>query len=189
MTRLIRVGMVALFAVAMTWGVVTVAQSTGYGDDVMGFGTEVDESVIEAFNIHPAIPPDGTGLPDGSGTVSAGAEIYTQKCAHCHGATGSEGPFDVLVGPDMPVYGPQARRNIGNYWPYATTVYDFIKRAMPFDNPGTLTPDEVYAVTAWLLNQNGIIPEDAVMDRDTLPAVEMPNRDGFVPDPRPFPEL
>lgn len=188
MARPLRIGMIAVFVSAMTWGLVTVAQSTGYGNDAMGFGAEVDESVVAAFNIHPAIPPDGAGLPDGSGTVSGGAELFAQRCAHCHGATGSEGPEDVLVGPDLPVYGPDAVRNIGNYWPYATTVYDFIQRAMPFDRPGTLTPEEIYAVTAWLLNQNGIIPEDAVMDRDTLPAVEMPNRDNFVSDPRPFPE-
>ena len=176
----------ALFVIAAVGLLLTAVSQGPAHQRQYGFGEEVDEEEIESFNIHPAIPPDGSGLPLGSGTVAEGAEVYAQKCAHCHGPTGREGPFDILVGPDDEVMGFESSRNIGNYWPYATTVYDYIRRAMPFDNPGTLTPDEVYAVTAWLLHQNEVVPEDAVMNAETLPQVEMPARDMFVPDPRPL---
>ena len=105
--------------------------------------------------------------------------MYLAKCAACHGPTGTEGPRDKLVGENLPV------KTIGTFWPYATTVFDYIRRAQPFDKPGSLTDDEVYAVSAWLLFKNQTIPADQVIDADTLPKVRMPNRDGFVPDPRP----
>ena len=101
------------------------------------------------------------------------------KCVACHGPTGTEGPMDKLVGERLPV------KTIGSFWPYATTVFDYIRRAQPFDKPGSLTDEEVYALTAWLLFRNNIISADQVIDADTLPKVRMPNRDGFVPDPRP----
>jgi len=166
-------------------GISSRAQEPGYRAPV-GIGRLADPVTERAFVIHPAIPPNGRGLPEGSGTVQEGAGIYAEKCANCHGPSGTEGPFDELVGPGRPVYGPQAVRTIGNYWPYATTIYDYVKRAMPFDRPGFLGPSEVYAVTAWLLNQNGILPADAVLNRETLPTVQMPGRDRFVPDPRPL---
>ena len=156
-----------------------------------GFGQEVGQEVIDEYVIHPAVLPDGSNLPEGSGTIQEGAEVYANRCAHCHGETGTEGPYNVLVATE-PI-AEQLERNeapvkaIGNYWPYATSVFDYTKRAMPFDNPGSLSNDEVYAVVAWLLHQNEIVPEDAEMNQNTLPQVEMPARDIFVPDPRPFP--
>jgi len=128
---------------------------------------------------------DGEGLPPGRGTVPQGAAVYAARCAKCHGPSGTEGPMDRLVGGARTLSTALPIKTIGSYWPYATTLYDYIQRAMPFDAPQSLTPDEVYAVTAWLLHQNDIIPKDAVMDPTTLPAVRMPNRHGFVPDPRP----
>jgi cytochrome c len=132
-----------------------------------------------------AIAPDGTGLPEGSGTVAAGREVFAARCARCHGekAEGNIGP--VLVGGQGTLRTPRPLKTVGSFWPYATTVWDYINRAMPFDQPGSLKPAEVYAAVAYILNLNGIIASDAVMDAKTLPKVKMPNRDGFVADPRP----
>jgi len=142
-----------------------------------GFGSVPSEAEIKAQDI--AVGPDGAGLPPGRGTVAAGEQVYKAKCVACHGPTGTEGPMDKLVGEKLPV------KTIGSFWPYATTVFDYIRRAQPYDKPGSLTDEEVYALTAWLLFRNNIIPVDQVIDADTLPKVRMPNRDGFVPDPRP----
>jgi mono/diheme cytochrome c family protein len=142
-----------------------------------GLGSVPSEAEITARDI--AVGPDGAGLPQGRGTVAAGEHVYKAKCIACHGPTGTEGPMDKLVGEKLPV------KTIGSFWPYATTVFDYIRRAQPYDKPGSLTDEEVYALTAWLLFRNNIIPVDQVIDADTLPKVRMPNRDGFVPDPRP----
>ncbi len=141
-----------------------------------GFGSVPDAKEIAAVDI--AVGPDGENLPTGKGTVPEGAALYKAQCASCHGATGTEGPRDRLVGGQLPV------KTIGSYWPYATTLFDFIRRAMPLPKPGALSNSEVYALTAWLLHQNQIIEEDAVMSAETLPKVLMPNREGFVNDPR-----
>jgi cytochrome c len=138
---------------------------------------------INAWDID--VSPDGTGLPPGQGTVRQGAGLYSAKCAKCHGATGTEGPADRLVGGQGSLSGRDPIKTVGSYWPYATTLYDYIHRAMPYDAPQSLTPDEIYAVIAWLLHENGIVGEDAVIDSRTLPAIRMPNRHGFIPDPRP----
>ena len=132
-----------------------------------------------------AIAPDGGGLPEGSGTVAAGRDIFAAKCARCHGdkAQGNIGP--VLVGGQGTLATARPIKTVGSFWPYATTVWDYINRAMPFDQPGQLKPPEVYALVAYILNLNRIIPSDQVMDAKTLPKVKMPNRDGFVADPRP----
>jgi len=135
------------------------------------------------------VGPDGAGLPAGSGTVSNGRIVYSQRCVACHGPTGREGPFDVLVGrvpnDDFPFANdPTVRLTVGAYWPYATTLYDYIMRAMPFDAPGSLAPDDVYGLVALILNWNEIIGEDEVMNAATLPAVRMPSRDRFVMDDR-----
>ncbi len=123
--------------------------------------------------------------------MTQGEAVYQAQCAACHGPTGTEGPNDRLVGREPREGFPfgQTRafrlmRTIGNYWPYATTLYDFVNRAMPQTAPGSLTPDEVYAVSAYLLYLNEIIPADAVLDAETLPAVLMPARDRFVVDDR-----
>lgn len=147
-----------------------------------GYGREATPAEIAALDID--VAPDGTGLPAGHGTVADGAVIYAAQCAACHGVQGEGTELgDRLVGRD-PLTETGWGRTIGNYWPYAPTVFDYIRRAMPFDRPGTLSDDEVYAVTAFLLYRNEIIPENSMMDARTLPQVEMPARDRFVPDDR-----
>lgn len=148
-----------------------------------GFGRAATADEIRSLDI--AIAPDGRELPAGSGAVSNGATLYAKHCAACHGASGREGPDHALVGGRGSLAGPAPRKTIGSYWPYATTVFDYIRRAMPFTAPGSLSDSDVYALTAWLLQQNGIVPDSFVADRRSLPMVEMPNRHGFVGDPRP----
>lgn len=148
-----------------------------------GFGRTPAAATIKALDI--AIGPRGEELPSGRGTVADGATLYAERCAMCHGASGREGPDPILVGGHGTLTSAEPLLTIGSYWAYATTLYDYISRAMPFFAPGSLAPNEIYALCAYLLNANGIIADDAVMDRETLPAVEMPNRNGFIPDPRP----
>lgn len=152
-----------------------------------GIGRPATPQEIARLDID--VMPDGTGLPPGRGTPAEGAAIYASKCAACHGKTGREGPNDVLVGREpregFPfAQNPRLAHTIGNYWPYATTVFDYVRRAMPPMAPGSLTDDEVYALTAFLLNANELVANDAVVDRSTLPAVKMPAREHFVPDTR-----
>jgi mono/diheme cytochrome c family protein len=127
------------------------------------------------------VGPDGKELPPGSGTAKEGARIYAAKCSYCHGKTGVEGPYPRLVGGRGTLNTPTPMLTVGSYWPFATTIWDFISRAMPRDAEGTLTPNEVYAVTAFLLFRNDIIKETDVMDSKTLVELQMPNRDGFYP--------
>jgi cytochrome c len=148
-----------------------------------GLGKPATEADITAWDID--IAPNGVGLPHGRGTVQQGATLYAAKCAACHGPTGTEGPNDRLVGGQGSLATEHPIKTIGSYWPYATTLYDYIFRAMPFIAPQSLTPDEVYSLVAWLLHQNGIIEKDAVVDARTLPTIRMPNRDGFISDLRP----
>jgi cytochrome c len=130
--------------------------------------------------------PDGSGLPAGSGTAAVGANIYVEKCAACHGVSGEGGPNAALVGGGRLTQGIDTVKTIQNFWPYATTLFDFIRRAMPWQMPRTLSDDEVYALTAYILALNGIIEENEIMNASTLAAVRMPNRDGFLVR---FPEL
>jgi cytochrome c len=149
-----------------------------------GIGRPATPAEIAARDID--VMPDGHGLPPGRGTPAEGAPLYKAKCAVCHGATGTEGPNDVLVGRE-PRQGfgfsqdPALRRTIGNYWPYATTLFDYIRRAMPPAEPGSLDDEEVYALVAHLLHLNELIAADAVIDATSLPKVAMPARDRFVP--------
>ena len=129
--------------------------------------------------------PDGRGLPAGSGTAAAGKAVYDARCVTCHGATGKEGPQDILVGGSGTLATAAPLKTVGSYWPYATTLFDYINRAMPFDHPGTLPPDHVYSATAYLLFINGIVGERDVISQETLPRIAMPNRTGFVADTRP----
>ena len=153
----------------------------------LGIGRAATPAEIAAWDI--AVMPDGTGLPPGRGTPLEGAAIFASRCAGCHGKTGREGPNDVLVGRE-PRDGfpfsqdPTLPHTIGNYWPYATTVFDYVRRAMPPEAPGSLTDTDVYSLTAFLLHANELIPEDAIIDATTLPKVAMPARDRFVPDTR-----
>jgi S-disulfanyl-L-cysteine oxidoreductase SoxD len=129
---------------------------------------------------------DGQGLPPGSGSVRDGLKLYGERCAACHGDKGEGGPMDRLVGGAGTLASPTPVRTVGSFWPYATTLFDYVRRAMPFNAPQSLTADQVYAVCAYLLYLNQIVPAEAVMDAETLPKVQMPNRNGFTsPDPRP----
>jgi mono/diheme cytochrome c family protein len=137
--------------------------------DRPGLGKRVTEADLALWDI--SIGPNGVGLPPGSGTPAQGAVVFAEKCEICHGKEGKGGASAALAGPE---------RNIGNYVPYATTVFDFTRRAMPWQQPKSLTNDEVYAVTAYILALNKIIGDNDVMNAETLPKVKMPNRDGFV---------
>lgn len=131
------------------------------------------------------VAPDGKGLPPGKGSASEGKEIYGRRCARCHGAQGQGDEEGPLVGGKGSLKSAKPLRTVGSFWPYATTVYDYIHRAMPFDNPGLLTADQTYAVTALILHWNGILGENDTLDATTLPKVKMPNREGFIRDNRP----
>jgi cytochrome c len=146
-------------------------------------GQPLTHGDLAAWEIH--VYPDGKGLPAGSGTMAQGAPIFAQKCAHCHGEAGKGATNAALVGAP-PIKTIVAPRTIANFWPYATTVFDYIRRAMPWQSPRTLTNDEVYALTAYILALNKLIGENDVMNAETLPQVQMPNRDGFTPR---FPNL
>jgi cytochrome c len=133
-----------------------------------------------------SVAPDGTGLPAGHGTGRDGAALYQSLCAACHGARGEGvGEFPALVGGTGSLRTSTPVLTVGSYWPYATTLWDYIHRAMPYMTPGVLAVDQVYAVTAYILALNGVIPVDTLLTETTLPRVRMPNRDGFVTDPRP----
>jgi cytochrome c len=151
-------------------------------DQPADFGRPAPASLIAAWDID--VRPDGRGLPEGSGTPDKGRDLYASQCAACHGKTGVEGPRDKLVGGIGTLATSKPVKTIGSYWPYAPTLFDYINRAMPFTAPGTLQPDEVYSLVAFLLSENGVIPAGAVIDKNTLPAVKMPNRDGFVQLPQ-----
>jgi mono/diheme cytochrome c family protein len=170
------------------------ASSAEQRPDRYEVGKPVDAARLAQLDID--IDPTGAGLPAGSGTHAQGAVVYKEKCAACHGPAG-EGiaamtgspPLPKLVGRD-PREGfpfgsdPKLVKTVGNYWPYATTLYDYVHRAMPIGQPGSLQPNEVYAVVAWLLAENEVIPKDAEMNAKTLPAVKMPAHDRFVVDNR-----
>ncbi len=173
-----RIVIAAMSAIALLPAIPVTAQSPTYGVGRPPTADELEKIHIDAL-------PDGHGLPPGSGIAERGRTVYASRCAVCHGPTGREGPQDVLVGGAGTLNSARPVRTIGSYWPYATTLFDYINRAMPFDHPGTLGADDVYALTAYLLNLNGIIGEHDVMDQKTLPKVQMPNRGGFVPDRRP----
>ncbi len=155
--------------------------STGAAWAGANLGHPATDAEVAAWDI--SIGPDGTGLPAGSGTARDGAAVYEAKCLSCHGegGAGGEGLADPLVGGIGSLASGQPVKTVGSYWPYATTLFDYIRRAMPFDAPLSLTDDEVYAVSAYLLWRNdGIVAEDQVLDAKTLPAIKMPNSDGFI---------
>jgi S-disulfanyl-L-cysteine oxidoreductase SoxD len=146
--------------------------------DVPHFGRPISPADAAAWDI--SVGPDGAGLPPGRGTPAEGAIVYAQKCAACHGDKGEGKTNARLVGGQITGDGPVVK-TVGSYWPYATTLFDFTRRAMPWTEPKSLTDNEVYAVTAHILRLNGIIGDNDVMDAKTLPQVRMPNRDGFIP--------
>src|SRR5947208_8569046 len=148
-----------------------------------GIGRVATPAEIAGWNID--IGRDGGNLPPGSGSVSHGSEVYDQQCAACHGPTGEGGIGDRLVGGQGTLATPKPVRTVGSYWPYAPTLFDYIRRAMPQNAPQSLRNDDVYAVSAYILNLNGLLPAGATLDAKTLPAVKMPNTSMFVSDPRP----
>jgi len=151
-----------------------------------GFGTAPTEAELARFF---APLPDGRGLPPGSGSVLEGKSVYQQQCASCHGENLQGGSGDRLIGGRGSLVNDDPKKppvkTVESYWPYATTLFDYVKRAMPLTAPDSLTNDQVYAVTAYILEQAKIVPQDAIMNARTLANVRMPNRDGFVPDRRP----
>jgi mono/diheme cytochrome c family protein len=179
-----------ILAVAALSGSAALAQSGGYPLQY-GFGTTPSAEELVKFS---AIPPDGTGLPRGKGSYAEGQNIFTETCAACHGQK-LEGILqpryqgDKLIGGRGTLASELPIKTVESYWPYATTLFDYVKRAMPLNAPGSLTDDQVYSVVAYVLGEAAIISKSAVMDAKTLPAVQMPNRNGFFPDPRPELEL
>jgi len=163
---------VAMMLLALATSTSSVAQETPK------LGRPATPAEVAGWDI--SIPPDGTGLPPGSGTPEQGAVVYTQKCQSCHGEKGAGKPNDPLVGGQGTLTSTSPGRTIGSYWPYATTVFDYVRRAMPYTASQSLTNEEVYAVTAYLLHLNGIIGAQDVMHAHTLPQVKMPNRDNFM---------
>jgi hypothetical protein len=147
------------------------AQRTGTSHEI---GSPLTDQDLAAWNID--VAPNGRGLPEGSGDVATGAH---------HGSQGQGGLGDPLVGGLGTLTSAKPKRTVGSYWPYATTLFDYIRRAMPYNAPESLSADEVYALSAFLLNQNGIVPANTRLDAASLPRVVMPNRNGFVTDPRP----
>jgi mono/diheme cytochrome c family protein len=148
-----------------------------------GIGRAATPAEIAGWNID--IDRYGNNLPPGSGSVSHGREVFDQQCAACHGANGEGGVGDRLVGGQGTLATANPVRTVGSYWPYAPTLFDYIRRAMPQNAPQSLSNDEVYAVSAYILNLNGLLPAEAALDARTLSAIKMPNRNMFVGDPRP----
>lgn len=142
-------------------------------------GKPVAAEIVAKWNT--TIFPDGRGLPPGKGTAKEGRAVYDAKCSNCHGPEGRGETAEELVGTEIPLNEPDTSQTIGSYWPYAPTLFDYTRRAMPMDKPGSLTADEVYAVSAYLLQLNGIVDEADEMNAATLAKIRMPNRDGFTP--------
>lgn len=153
------------------------ATAAARADESPRLGESVDAQQLEAIDF--TILPDGSGLPAGAGDAVLGARVYQQHCLACHGEGGQGGINDALVGGLGSLTGSQPIKTVGSFWPYATTIFDYVRRAMPLPTPGVLSDDETYAVTAYLLFLNGVVEEDTVLNAESLPAVKMPNRDNF----------
>ena len=148
-------------------------------------GRPATEAEIKTMDF--TVLPNGTGLPKGHGDAVRGRVLYEQQCQECHGirGEGQSGKYPALAGGAGSLNTINPVKTVGSYWPFATTLFDYIRRAMPYDQPGTLQPDEIYSVVGFVLNANGIVGENDEINATTLPKVKMPNRDGFVPDARP----
>ena len=155
-----------------------IGMAAALADDGPGLGEELPAGQLESVDF--TIMPDGDGLPAGSGNAITGRDIYNLNCLACHGENGSGGVNDALSGGHGSLTGPRPQKTVGSFWPYATTVFDYVRRAMPFQAPGSLSNEEIYAVTAYLLFVNGIIAEDVAMNAESLPQVKMPNHENFV---------
>ena len=164
----------AVFAGAIAFALVSPALA-------YDFGRPATPEEIALWDID--VRPDGKGLPAGSGTVEHGKQVFAENCAACHGDNGVGGIKDRLAGGLGTLASNAPVKTVGSFWPYATTLFDYIHRAMPYQAPGSLSNDDTYAVAAYILSLNGILPADGKLDRDSLPKIRMPNRDGFVPSP------
>jgi cytochrome c len=168
---------------AMLTAAMICAAAPALSADGARFGAPIAPGDLSSWDI--SIGPDGAGLPPGRGTPAQGEAVYAAKCQACHGEKGAGRPNDVLVGGFGTIASDRpAVKTVGSYWPYATTLFDYIRRAMPFNESKSLTSDEVYAVSAHILQLNGVIGAEDAMDAQSLPKVKMPNRDGFIPFPR-----
>ena len=163
--------------------ILLLAACTAARADGLGIGAPASADLVRAWNID--IAPDGRGLPPGSGSVARGAQLFAERCAACHGPSGEGKPEDRLTGGQGTLTSGTPVKTVGSFWPYATTLFDYVRRAMPFNAPQSLGDEEVYALIAYLLYLNGVVGADAVMDAHSLPTTQMPNRGGFVGDPRP----
>src|SRR5580658_1964093 len=170
--RVSRAACTTLVALLAAWASVALA------DEDYGIGRAALPSEIAGWDID--VAPNGAGLPPGRGGVREGEAIFADKCAACHGAHGEGKPMDRLVGGVGTLRDKKPDKTVGSFWPYATTLFDFVRRAMPLNAPQSLTPDEVYAVSAYVLFLNGIVPRDTTLDADNLAKIKMPNRNGFV---------
>ncbi|MBR0799945.1 cytochrome c [Bradyrhizobium jicamae] len=178
------------YSIAIGIGLTCLAGAAIAGPGHFGLGTPVTPEQIRPWDID--VRPDGTGLPPGQGTVEKGEKIFAEQCSACHGDKGQTPAkgFDKLVGGKGTLATAKPVQTVGSYWPYATTIFDYVHRAMPFPSPQSLSNDEVYSVVAYLLYLNDIVPRDTVLNADALKKVKMPNADGFIPDGRPdTPEL
>jgi cytochrome c len=164
-------------------GAVLLSATSAWSADAPQFGEPISPADIATWDI--SIGPDGAGLPAGSGTAAQGESVYIAKCQGCHGDKGAGKPNDALVGGMGSLApGKTPLKTVGSYWPYATTLFDYVRRAMPFDHPKSLTDDEVYAVSAYILYLNGVVAVEDIVDAQSLPKIKMPNRDGFIRFPR-----
>ncbi len=171
-----RLGLLALVAACAT--------AAEPAPTALGIGRPLSAAEISGLDI--TVLPDGSGLPRGRASARDGAPIYAARCAACHGDQGQGlGGFPALVGGVGTLTGTEPALTVGSYWPLATTLFDYIRRAMPYQAAGELSSDEVYALTAWILFKNGILRESSLLDRKKLARIRMPNANGFVPDPRP----
>lgn len=170
----------ALSAAALVGGCAHAPKSEDQAAPLRGpnLGMAAPIEKVAAMDI--SIPPSGAGLPPGEGRVPQGEAVYLAKCQSCHGPKGAGKPADALVGGIGSLGTGKPVRTVGSYWPYATTLFDYVRRAMPTTAPMSLSADETYAVTAYVLHLNGIVPADAILNARSLPLVRMPNRDGFI---------
>jgi cytochrome c len=157
--------------------------SSAQAQSPYGIGKAATDAEISGWNID--IGRDGSNLPPGSGSVAHGREVFAAQCAACHGTSGEGGVGDRLVGGQGTLATKKPVKTVGSYWPYAPTLFDYIRRAMPQNAPQSLSNEDVYAVSAYILNLNGLLPADAMLDAKSLAAIKMPNRNMFVGDPRP----
>ncbi|MGA8561160.1 MAG: cytochrome c [Pseudolabrys sp.] len=176
--------------ILVIWSVSAALTGTAFAQTVpvkYGLGSPISDQELSKYF---SIPPDGRGLPSGSGNTIVGAKVYAENCAACHGDKLEGNPAkgiggDKLIGGRGSLATKSPVKTVESYWPYATTLFDYVKRSMPFSAPGTLKDEEVYAVVAYILSEAKIIKPTDTMDATTLPKVLMPNRDGFIPDARP----